>query len=435
MAALIFTYLLTAAGVIGSLINPYYGLLVYISFAIIRPAQLWQGIVPLGNYSRIVAIAFLVSWLARGAGNWKMGRAKPIFWAILGYWGWVLLSAYHAPNQDLAWLYIESNSKTLLPVLVGFTLITSSKKLKQLAWVIVLSQGFVALLAHIDAYFLGSSRIQYGSAFGTTGDNNYAAVGMLTVAGVAFFLGLHETIRWRKYSALAVAALTVHSVILSYSRGGMLGLVVVAIVTFVLICRQPKYYLAFTIAALVGIKLVGPYYVERFMTVFVDPEERDNSARGRIELWKNAWDAMQRHPVVGLGPGHFGIAAATQYGWGKEKAVHSTWMSTGSELGFPGLGFLLAFYGCTLWKAGRLLRGRIPTDPWFLNVARMTIASLAGFLVSASFITGEGIEQPYFVALLGAGALKLAARRSWSAASAASAEVEDQFSTETFACS
>ena len=47
-------------------------------------------------------------------------------------------------------------------------------------------------------------------------------------------------------------------------------------------------------------------------------------------------------------------------------------------------------------------------DPWFRDVARMVIASLTGFAVSAQFVSLVGLEAPYYVALLGAGALKLA---------------------------
>jgi hypothetical protein len=37
----------------------------------------------------------------------------------------------------------------------------------------------------------------------------------------------------------------------------------------------------------------------------------------------------------------------------------------------------------------------------------MVIASLTGFAVSAQFVSLAGLEAPYYVALLGAGALKL----------------------------
>jgi hypothetical protein len=57
-------------------------------------------------------------------------------------------------------------------------------------------------------------------------------------------------------------------------------------------------------------------------------------------------------------------------------------------------------------------RGRRPVpDPWLATAGRMVIASLTGFMVSAQFVSVEALEQPYYVAMLGAGVLKLATTR------------------------
>src|SRR3954462_6824141 len=99
MKGLLFTYGLTYGGAIVSLFNPFIGLLVYVCFAIIRPESLWHWSVPAGNYSRIVALALLAGWAMKGFGNWNFGRAKPIVYALLGYWLWACLSALQAEDQ------------------------------------------------------------------------------------------------------------------------------------------------------------------------------------------------------------------------------------------------------------------------------------------------------------------------------------------------
>jgi hypothetical protein len=43
----------------------------------------------------------------------------------------------------------------------------------------------------------------------------------------------------------------------------------------------------------------------------------------------------------------------------------------------------------------------------------MVIASLAGFAVAAQFVSLEGLEVPYYIVLIGAGALKLASEPSF----------------------
>jgi hypothetical protein len=42
------------------------------------------------------------------------------------------------------------------------------------------------------------------------------------------------------------------------------------------------------------------------------------------------------------------------------------------------------------------------------HLARMVIASLVGFIVSAQFVTVEGVELPYYITMIGGGVLKLA---------------------------
>ena len=70
---------------------------------------------------------------------------------------------------------------------------------------------------------------------------------------------------------------------------------------------------------------------------------------------------------------------------------------------------LLTYYGgciILLWPYTREWCA-VP-DPWFRDLARMVIASIIGFMVPAMFVTLEGLELPYYVALIGASVLRLA---------------------------
>jgi hypothetical protein len=42
----------------------------------------------------------------------------------------------------------------------------------------------------------------------------------------------------------------------------------------------------------------------------------------------------------------------------------------------------------------------------------MVVAALAGFAVSVQFVSAEGLELPYYIALVGAGVLRLVSLRS-----------------------
>src|SRR5262245_4884203 len=138
MKGLIFVYVMTYGGALVALFRPFYGVLVYLCFACLRPEILWFWSVPPGNYSRIVALATLIGWAAAGFGDWKLGgAARNIFRMLLAYWAWILVSASFAANQTVAWDYVILHSKIILPVIVGLTLIHTTAQLKQVAWVIV----------------------------------------------------------------------------------------------------------------------------------------------------------------------------------------------------------------------------------------------------------------------------------------------------------
>lgn len=406
MKGLLFTYALTYGGAFVSLFSPWYGLLIYICFAILVPPSLWYWSVPAGNYSRIVAIGLLVGWAMSGFGNWNFGRARPVMVFLLAFWAWFAISAVFAPDVLRAWGNVEALSKIFLPLLAGMTLIDSLVKLKQLAWVIVLSQGYVAVELNLS-YYGGFNRMQE-IGFGFM-DNNCVAIAMVAGAGFAFFLGLAERNWLRKLVPLAAAALMIHCIMFGFSRGGMLALCITGVIAFYFVARQPRHWWVFVLAIVVAVRLAGPQVIGRFATTFADQEERDASAQSRLDMWEDCWDVMLRNPVFGAGPGHW-VLLAPEYGWPAGKEAHTLWLQLGAETGFPGLGLLLAFYGSCMLGLWRLWRDRSPDDaePWHAVAASMVITALVGFMIAAQFVSLVGLEIPYYIVLFGAGTLKLA---------------------------
>jgi len=124
-------------------------------------------------------------------------------------------------------------------------------------------------------------------------------------------------------------------------------------------------------------------------------------------MWEDMWDSMLHNPMLGVGPNHWPLTAP-QYGWRLGKEGHSLWLQTGAELGFPGLFFLAMFYLLCLIRLWPIIRSRIHNqDPFIKNIGRMVIAGDVGFIVAAQFVSLETLEVPYYLTLLGAGALQL----------------------------
>ncbi|MCE9552264.1 MAG: O-antigen ligase family protein [Planctomycetes bacterium] len=421
MKGLIFTYLLTYGGALVSLFWPYYGLLIYICFAIVKPESMWPWAVPIGNYSRIVAIAMLLGWAGHGFGKWNFGKASLTVYALIGWFGWGVVTAILGSDSAVGWMWVEGIFKIVLPFVVGVTIIESVDQLKQVAWVIVASLGYLAYelnLSYVNG-FNSVREIGFGGM-----DNNTLSIAMVCGAGLAFFVGIEEASLWRRWAAFACAAMMAHVPMFGESRGGMLALVILGGVSLFLILAgslgwvvssksnrlRSSHFVFFVLALAGGLYMAGEGVWQRFGTIFVDPEERDASAVSRVVLWGQCWEIMTREPVFGIGPNYFPIYIAPQWG-GSPKEAHSLWMQTGAEMGFPGLLLLVTFYGSVIWRLWKLLLSKEELDPWLRNASRMVIAALVGFAVAASFVTVKGVEPPYYIAMIGAGLLKLASQR------------------------
>ena len=240
-------------------------------------------------------------------------------------------------------------------------------------------------------------------------DNNSIAIAMVAGVGLAFFLGVGASKWWQRFLAWTAALLMAHTVMLAFSRGGMLALVVSMIACFGLLPpKKPRHLLALLICVLIGFRLAGPEVTDRFVATFANSQDRDASAQSRIDLWEDLWDSTLKNPMLGVGPNHWPLIAP-QYGWELGKEGHSLWLQTSAELGFPGFLFLASFYGLCIIRLWPIVRSREKDlDPWYPHIARMAIAAQVGFIVSAQFVSLEGLELPYYINLLGAGVLRLA---------------------------
>ena len=409
MMGQIFVYSLTFGGAGVALVRPYYGLLVYVLFAVIRPHSLWHWVDLPSNSSQIVAVAMLIGWAINGFGGLRFGRARACAICLVAFWLWALLSAMLvADNQERAFWYLESLAKIIAPFLVGATIITRTKQVRLLAWTIVIGLSYVAFELNLQ-YYGGYNRLRligYGSM-----DNNSFAIALDCVIGLALMLGVTAPRLWQKGFALFASAIMMNAVFFSDSRGGMLGLMFTGAVAFLLVPKRPIHYVMFAVMLLVGFRLMGEDAVDRFVSAFADPEERDASAQSRIDLWVDCFDAWQQSPILGVGPENWGDVAP-EYGWPKGKYAHSLWVQTATETGIVGIAWLVSFYAVCFWQMTKMVFLLPGTSAELRDVGRMVMAALVGFAIPAQFVSLWGLEIPYYVVLLGAVAYKVAVYES-----------------------
>lgn len=397
MKGLIFVYTLTALGVVGGLRSPRIGLFVYVALAILRPAHLWAWAGNMDGLSRLVGVAMLIGWAISGFGRWKFERGRGIVVAVGVYFLWMTLSAIQAENTSVAFASVVEISKVLLPFFVGVTVLESQADIRRMLWVIVASQAYVCFELHLS-YFNGYNRAQL-EGFGGM-DNNCLGIALVTTMGAAVAVFFSST-RWIERGAASVAGvLVLHTVLLTFSRGALLGLIMLGLAAFIMMPKRPRYLLAGAVVALLTIRLTGPELAARYETAFAEQNELDDSATSRLDLWANCLEIMAREPFFGVGPRNFPLVAS-RFGWPVGKEAHSVWFQSGAELGVPGVVALLTVY----LLAGLRLWGVVRNRPAVALTPRTAIAfglaiAFAGYVTSAQFVSLIGLETPFHLAML-----------------------------------
>jgi putative inorganic carbon (HCO3(-)) transporter len=174
---------------------------------------------------------------------------------------------------------------------------------------------------------------------------------------------------------------------LSYSRGALLGLVVVLGAISI---RSNRKVLAGALLIVLAFSVIS-FAPAAWMNRMGDfaHGELDESAQGRLHAWQFAWELALRYPITGGGfetftPDLEGLLTP-QFSFA---GPHSIYFQTLGEQGFVGLGLFLSMLGgCfySLWRIRRRVRGQ-PSFTWITNYSQMLETCLLGYAVSGAFL-------------------------------------------------
>lgn len=403
MFGLIAIYLASFGAIISSLRYPLAGLAAYVGLAVLRPQFIFGFAGNFAGISYWVGLAALVGWGLARLGNWQFGRGRAAVLLLAMFSAWSVISALVAYNQPVAFNSLQNLAKFAVPVLLGVTLLDSNVSRRRIFWVMVLAQGYVAFEMHVS--YVIKNYNQAAEGFGGM-DNNCFAAALVTMIGPAIALVIASRKWYERAAAAAAGLLILHTAMLTFSRGGMVGLLAVGVTAFVMMPKRPKYMAALLVAAIIAIRLTGPELLARYSSAFADESERDGSAQSRVDLWRDTLQVVADNPLLGVGPSNW-RPIASQYGWTEGKSAHSVWMETAAELGIPGATLLLLFFlvpAARLWPIAREPLTDANRDD--VAIAIGVVLSVVGFVVSAQFVTVTGLEQPYYIVMIGIAVLK-----------------------------
>lgn len=219
-----------------------------------------------------------------------------------------------------------------------------------------LGNSVTAAVLKNPSWLVNISGATYLRAIATFPDPHMLAffLGMLIPLALGLFLKLKNKIYLVIFFGLLFADL------LTFSRGGYLGLAVGFFVAFVLLMgKLKKKYkigvLVFAIA-LVGFLLIPGPISERFFSSF---NLNEGSNQGRIETWKKALAVISGHPLLGVGIGNYPLEISATADYRDPIYAHSNYLDIAAETGvitlFMWLGFLGTLFFVFVKKAKDVL--------------------------------------------------------------------------------
>ena len=249
------------------------------------------------------------------------------------------------------------------------------------------------------AFLAGMGRGQEGRiSLGETYDANDIALVGVIVFPFAVWLMRDRARLWR-WVGVAGGAGALATIMMSASRGGMLGLGAIVLLIAVRYGRRIplQWKVVSALLVVVALKFAPATFWERLGTL-KDPNADYNTfaETGRVAIWKRGFGYFLSRPVTGVGLGQFGAAegawALRTYGPDvgfKWSATHSIWIQVLAEVGILGIVGFLGLYVptvCSVWRSRRRPRSRAPPQDGLQAFGEALGIALVGFFVSGTFL-------------------------------------------------
>jgi putative inorganic carbon (hco3(-)) transporter len=351
---------------LGSFLTPLAGVLGYIAHYSIAPEQQWWGtkVAEWGlrcSYTLAVftGIGMLVQRHKLRSGPGVIVRQEKLLLAFLALiWLTVLLG--DSTDRMYAYTAVDHPSMKMLKVMIFVFMmthvVTDLKSLDWLLWTLVAS----ALITGLQAYTAPPSAFSGNRLDGVGGtdfrDSNALAAWLSTllpIIGVQFLRS-----GWiGKGLCLVSGVFAVNAIVLTRSRGALVGTAMGAVVAVLLIPRKYRLKVLFglIVAFAGGYRLTDPGYRERAGSINASEGDRDASAQTRIEIWKAGVAIVSDHPF-GIGAGNFHQTIGKYAPALEGRDAHNTYVRCAAELGLPGIVLFLWIAGSAIASLIRIMR-------------------------------------------------------------------------------
>jgi O-antigen ligase len=310
-----------------------------------------------------------------------------------------LLSVPLALEPAEAWAAFTDFAKVVTMFIVMVNVVRSEGRWRWMFWLALLVSLVLSVHA-LNDYRLGNLKLKGDRVEGVIGgmfeNPNDMALHLVTIIPLALALMyVTRKLSGKIFYALC-ALLMIAGTVVSFSRGGFLGLMCASFLLAWKIGRRNRLFvvLLFLVAGAIFLAVAPSGYVSRLLTIFGDSELDGGSAIGRRDLLIRSIYVTIANPLLGVGMNNFHIVSI------HEKVSHNAYTQVSAEMGLAAMVVYLLFI-ITSFKRMRLIERetyetRQQTGVYYLAVGLQ--ASLVAYMVSSFFASVAYLWYIYYLA-------------------------------------
>jgi putative inorganic carbon (HCO3(-)) transporter len=339
------------------------------------------------------------------------GLFTPIHLLVLLYWGIAVVATALSPVKKAA----VNDLATLTLYLLLFALcarVLRSSRIRSWIITLYLLVSLIVSVYGLRQWFFGAAQLatwvdpesplsKTTRVYSYLGNPNLLA-GYLVPAVVLSLVAIFAWQSWVK-KALAVTMLGVNSacLVLTFSRGGWIGLLVAVFTAMVLLVywwsvQMPPFWrtwsLPIMLGGFLGFLVLAVIFVEpvrlRVFSIFADRQDSSNNFRRNV--WDAVFEMIRDRPIIGIGPGHnsfnkvYPLYQRPRY---SALSAYSILLEVAVETGFIGLAcflwLIVVTFNTAVLQLRRLRESRNNQGFWLIGA----FASLLGMLAHGTVDT------------------------------------------------
>lgn len=385
------------------LMRPYIGLLVWSWIGYMNPHRLCYGFAVSFPWVQMVAIVTLAGFFFSKES--KRIPSSTISVLLVMFLLWTGLTTFFAVVPDSAWEAWLEFAKVLVMVFVTLALVNNRERIHWLVWMIVVSLGFYGVKGGAFTILSGGANHVFGPPASFIADNNALALALCMTLPFMRYLQLHSSRKIVRAGLGFSMLLTGVAVLGTYSRGGLVALVVVAGALFLKSRGRLAVALVVVAVGFAAYHFMPAQWTDRMGTL--QHADQTDSGETRIQSYEFALNVALHRPLLG---GGFNVYQSDSLwrSYGPEgaipRAIHSIYLRVLGEQGFPGLVFFLMLLFAS-WKNCSRVRKKtrdIPDMKWAFDLASMLQVGLVAFMTAGAFLPMTYFDLTYQLMALSA---------------------------------